>query len=194
MRKTLICAAVVGALALTGGIDSSYAQPNSGGGGHGASGGNAGAGQGGSHTGGSNAWRGGSSGDWRGGGWRGDGWRGGGWRGGGWHRGGGYGRSSFGIAIGAPFGYWGAGYYPYYDPYYYPLYAGPVYADPVYSPPVAYSEPSQPVYTQQDPGYRYYCPDPAGYYPSIQNCSRGWLKVVPDSATQSAPPAYQPRQ
>ena len=46
-------------------------------------------------------------------------------------------------------------------------------------------------YTEQDPGYRYYCTNPAGYYPAVANCPTGWLKVVPGPA---APPAYQPRQ
>jgi hypothetical protein len=92
--------------------------------------------------------------------------------------------------------YWGSGYYPYayYDPYYYPAYAGAaVYADPGYDAP-AYSDVAPPAYTEQDPGYRYYCTNPPGYYPSVPNCSTGWLKVVPDSGARGAPPSYQPRQ
>ena len=30
---------------------------------------------------------------------------------------------------------------------------------------------------------QYYCPD-SGYYPSVQTCPRGWLRVVPGSPPQ----------
>jgi hypothetical protein len=29
--------------------------------------------------------------------------------------------------------------------------------------------------------YWYYCTDPAGYFPYIQNCSRAWMQVVPQN-------------
>lgn len=28
----------------------------------------------------------------------------------------------------------------------------------------------------------YYCTDPAGYYPQVRSCDKGWLKVLPDSS------------
>ena len=95
-------------------------------------------------------------------------------------------RISVGIGIGVPYGYYG---YPYYSSY--PYYAGyPYYYsdEPVYEPgPSTYIQrdmnrgtPSSgaPVGESQ---YSYYCPDPAGYYPQLQNCPKGWLKVVPDA-------------
>jgi hypothetical protein len=30
--------------------------------------------------------------------------------------------------------------------------------------------------------YAYYCTSPAGYYPQVQTCAKGWLKVVPESS------------
>ena len=84
----------------------------------------------------------------------------------------------FGLALGAPL-WWGPGYYPY--PYDAPYYYAPGYA-------VAYSEPGLVRYVERDPGYRYYCPEPAGFYPDLQTCPKAWLKVVPDGAPSTSPP------
>jgi hypothetical protein len=94
--------------------------------------------------------------------------------------------SSFSVFFGAPFFWLGAPYYPYYYPY--------SYYDGSYAWPV-YGNPGPTTYIQQDNGtaaqsgasqaggeYRYYCTDPAGYYPQIQNCAKVWLKVVPDGS------------
>ncbi len=62
-------------------------------------------------------------------------------------------------------------------PYYYP--APPVV---VQQPPV-YEQPAPP---PQAPIYWYYCPNPQGYYPYIQQCPTGWMQVVP--------PTTPPRQ
>ena len=136
------------------------------------------------------------------------GWRGGdhgGWRGGdhdGWHHGGWHGGAHFGIGIGFPGFYYGPAYgysyYPYYAgyPYYssYPYYrAYPAYT--YYSDEPEYIEQGSGDYTQRDTGtapgadaqYSYYCPDPAGYYPQLQSCPKGWLKVVPDRAPRPRP-------
>ena len=122
-----------------------------------------------------------------GGGWHGGG--GGGWHGGGGH-GGWHGGSHFSIGFGFPGFYWGYPYYGYYGyPYYssYPYYAGYPYYYP--DGPV-YGDPAPSTYIQRDMSspapvgegqYSYYCPDPAGYYPQLQNCPKGWLKVVPDA-------------
>ena len=62
-------------------------------------------------------------------------------------------------------GWWGAPY-----PYYYP------------SPPVVVQQPpvyEQPAPTPQAPAYWYYCQNPQGYYPYIQQCPNGWMQVVP---------------
>ncbi len=69
--------------------------------------------------------------------------------------------------------YWGPGWW---NPYWYP---GPVYAGP---PVVVHEDP--PVYIQQQPAeqpssYWYYCESAKAYYPYVQQCPTGWLKVVP---------------
>ncbi len=121
---------------------------------------------------------------------------------GGWHGGGHgfHGGSHFRVGIGFPGFYWGPGFgYPYYGyyggypyttaPYYaaYPYYDGAPYS--YYSSEPVYTEQGSGAYIQRDmnpgtqrsePQYSYYCPDPAGYYPQLQNCPKGWLKVVPE--------------
>jgi hypothetical protein len=122
----------------------------------------------------------------------------GGWHGGGWHGG-----SHIGIGIGFPGFYWGPGWwgYPYYGyyggyPYYssYPYYATSPYS--YYPDEPVYGDPAPSSYIQRDMSspapvsegrYSYYCPDPAGYYPQLQNCPKGWLKVVPDAGPRPTP-------
>lgn len=94
---------------------------------------------------------------------------------------GGYG-GWYGPGVGIYFGgpaYWGGWSYPIYGAYprYYPYsYAYPY---PLYVP----AEPT--VYVEQSPqavpatNYWYYCPDPAGYFPYVQSCSKAWMTVVP---------------
>jgi hypothetical protein len=70
-------------------------------------------------------------------------------------------------------GYWGPSYaYPYSYPYYTP------------PPVVIQQEPQE--YIQQAPPpkerFWYYCPDPQGYYPKVEKCPKGWMKVVPNTA------------
>ena len=118
---------------------------------------------------------------------------GGGWRGG----------SRVGFYWGIPMGGYGYGYYPYYGsrfygsgyygmPYYYPSYPAPV----VQSAPVIYIErgDNQQVITQevqknspeenQGPWW-YYCVDAKGYYPYVNQCPGGWLRVEPQPAPGS---------
>ena len=72
---------------------------------------------------------------------------------------------SFGIPLWVgPGPWWG----PY--PYYYP--APPM----AVQPPTVYEQAAPPV---QAPTYWYYCPNPQGYYPYIQQCPNGWMQVVP---------------
>jgi hypothetical protein len=87
------------------------------------------------------------------------------------------------VSVGVPFyGYGCCG--PYYGGYpygYYPppvVYAPPpvVYQPPVYAPP----PPQQPVAQQAQTWY--YCDNPKGYYPYVQQCSSGWRQ------TPAAPP------
>ena len=62
---------------------------------------------------------------------------------------------------------------PYYSYPYYPYY-------PYYPPAVVTVPSSPPPVTQQYPaGYWYYCGNPEGYYPYIQDCPSGWRQVDP---------------
>ena len=115
-----------------------------------------------------------------------------------------HGHGRVGIYFGAPIGF---GYYPYYrapfygTPYYgYPYYGGvpyyspvPAYYPPVQSAPVIYTERSDnpQTSTQTLPGnasqdtqqsWWYYCVDKNAYYPYIQQCPAGWVRVAPQPA------------
>ncbi len=57
----------------------------------------------------------------------------------------------------------------------YPFYADPPVIVPP-APPVVIQPAPQPQY------YWYYCPNPSGYYPYIQQCPSQWLTVVPPSS------------
>jgi len=136
---------------------------------------------------------------------------GGNWHGGGsWNRGGGnwHGHGSrvfIGLGFGAPL--WGWGWWPAYYPAYYP-YSSYYSAYPYYAADYPYGyeygfdsvapgyvQKDAPAYSQQGSGqgrdYSYYCPDPAGYYPQVATCARGWLRVVPPSAPGPAAPAQR---
>ncbi len=79
-----------------------------------------------------------------------------------------------GVFIGVPL-WWGLG----------PWWGAPY---PVYTAPPTVVEQAPPVYVQpepQPPQYWYYCQNPQGYYPYIQQCPGGWMTVVP--------PAVPPR-
>jgi hypothetical protein len=97
-----------------------------------------------------------------------------------------------GVFVGGPFWggccwgrpWWGPGWG--WDPFWYPP---PYYS---YAPPVVIREEPQ-VYVQQPPAhpapqseeasYWYYCADAKAYYPYVQQCPAGWLKVVPQTAS-----------
>src|SRR5450631_724858 len=143
----------------------------------------------------------------RGGGGGGGGYGGGyrGWYGGRW-----YGGTNVGFYFGLP-GLWWPGYYPYWGGGYYG-YAS--YPYPYYGDAAVYSDPGPVVYIQRDqvadgayapapppaPAARsmptgqfsYYCINPPGYYPQVQQCTQEWLKVVPNGAARPTPiPQYQ---
>lgn len=87
-------------------------------------------------------------------------------------------------------GGWYGHYYPWGPRFYWggsiflgaPWYPYGYYASPpvVVQPPPVYTEPEQSQQTQQN--YWYYCQKPQGYYPYVQRCPGGWMKVVPESA------------
>jgi|SRR5579872_2484843 len=95
-----------------------------------------------------------------------------------------------------PADYWGdpyAYYYPY--PYaYYPPY--PVnYAPPGYgAPPPQGSAPAQAT-VAPPPQYWYFCDNPHGYYPYVQNCSTAWKQVAatpPSGSGNTITPKQKP--
>lgn len=75
----------------------------------------------------------------------------------------------FGANIWLGPGFWGPGWW-WGSPYYYS--PPPV----VVQPAPTYVQPAPPV---QEPYYWYYCQTPQGYYPYVQQCPNGWMKVVP---------------
>jgi hypothetical protein len=78
-----------------------------------------------------------------------------------------------------------------------PLFGPPVYAypppvyaySPYYYPPSVVVAPTQAPtsYVTQGSSSWYYCDNPQGYYPYVQNCSTAWRQVPANP--QSAPPA-----
>lgn len=174
MKKLAV--AIAAAFALSGVAITASAQSHgshSGGGWHG----------GGSHAQGGGSWHGG--GDWHGGGWQ-----------GGRH---GFWGPRIGFSFGFPaYSYWGPGYYPYAYGYPYPYAYSyddgygydstpQVYIQRDTGDAVAPAPARSPEYSSRPPEYSYYCTDPAGYYPQISNCPRGWLKVVPNNGGPRAP-------
>ena len=97
---------------------------------------------------------------------------------GGYYRHGGHGDGHVRIGVNFGPGWWGPyPYSPYYYPYYYPYPYSPYYpAVRVIQQPASdiYVEPSE-----EATRYLYYCPQPEGYYPAVEKCPKGWLKVVP---------------
>jgi len=100
-----------------------------------------------------------------------------------------------GVYVGAPAYYWGA--WPY------SLGWGWGYSWPYATAPLVVTAPSTPaVIVQQQPAapvaetpasYWYYCTQPAGYFPYVQNCETSWMKVVPQVPGQSnSPPRLAP--
>lgn len=94
-------------------------------------------------------------------------------RSGGHHRHGGHFSTSLWIGPGWGWGPWDPFYYP--GPYYYP-YPYPSTTVVVPREPDTYimQEP-QP----EDGQYWYYCKEANGYYPYVERCPGGWMKVVP---------------
>jgi hypothetical protein len=84
--------------------------------------------------------------------------------------------------------YWGPYGYGFAAPALYPYgYAG--YPTVVLSEGVTYvqqpqAETAPPPPTRQATSFWYYCTEPAGYFPYVQQCSRPWVAVLP----QAVPP------
>jgi len=77
-------------------------------------------------------------------------------------------------------------------PFPYPYYPYPYYGPPVVEQPVIIQQQATDMYAQPapqqaaEPAYWYYCQEAKAYYPYVQQCPKGWMKVVP------TPPAQQP--
>jgi hypothetical protein len=56
-----------------------------------------------------------------------------------------------------------------------------LYPPVVVAPPRVYIQPPSQVYVQPPPPqpYWYYCDNPSGYYPYVQQCPGGWRQVNP---------------
>lgn len=72
---------------------------------------------------------------------------------------------------------------------------GPVFpvwwGAPVYAAPPVVVQQAPPVYVQDAPpaqSYWYYCEGARAYYPYVQQCPGGWLKVVPSPAPSGPSP------
>jgi hypothetical protein len=91
-------------------------------------------------------------------------------------------RVVFGVNFGMPIAPW----------YHYPY--SPVIVAPAYPHYVFGTRSSAPVYIEKGDeisglatrplGYWYYCSDPQGYYPYIEECQTGWLTVLPQATGQ----------
>jgi len=91
--------------------------------------------------------------------------------------------TNIGFYFGLPF------FFPTYYPYYGPAYAYPVYTD--YPAPVIYEDGVrvERVYRgAPEQAYRWYCADPAGYFPQVRTCNKRFMKVSPDDGS-GPPPA-----
>ena len=76
---------------------------------------------------------------------------------------------------------------------------GAAYAVPyAVAPVVVNATPAPQVIVQPAPAapadsYWYYCTQPAGYFPYVQNCSQPWMKVVPQvPGSSNTPPQLAP--
>jgi hypothetical protein len=97
------------------------------------------------------------------------------WRRGYWHRG----------WHGPRFGWWWVA-----GPSWY-LYSAPVYPYPSpYVPPTVIRETVTVVEQDiEEPDYWYYCENPEGYYPYVQECSEEWFRVPAEPETEGPPPS-----
>ena len=92
-----------------------------------------------------------------------------------------------GIYIGAP-AFWGAWPYAWGSGYAVPYPVAPVVINTAPPQVVVQPAPAAPA-----DSYWYYCTQPAGYYPYVQNCSQPWMKVVPQvPGRNDAPPQLAP--
>jgi hypothetical protein len=102
-----------------------------------------------------------------------------------------------GIYFGGP-AYWGGGWpyawgatyaTPYAVPYAYPYAVAPLVVNTTPVPQVIV----QPAQQAPADSFWYYCTQPAGYFPYVQNCTQPWMKVVPQvPGSNNSPPQLAP--
>ncbi|MCU0920243.1 MAG: hypothetical protein MUF16_07885 [Burkholderiaceae bacterium] len=101
-----------------------------------------------------------------------------------------------GVYIGAP-AYWGGWPYAWGGAYAAP-YALSYSVPSAVAPLVVNAAPAPQVIVQAAPAvpadsYWYYCTQPAGYFPYVQNCSQPWMRVVPQvPGSSNSPPQLAP--
>ena len=89
-------------------------------------------------------------------------------------------------------GYWGGWPYAWGAAYALPYAVAPIVVNSA-PPAQVIVQPAQIAQEAPATSYWYYCTQPAGYFPYVQNCSQPWMKVVPqvpgrnDSPPQLAP-------
>jgi hypothetical protein len=112
-----------------------------------------------------------------------------GWRGGYWG-------PNVGVYYGGAPGYWGAWPYAWNAGYAWPYAVAPLVVNTAPAPQVfLQQEPlvTTPAPAPAEPSYWYYCTQPAGYFPYVQDCSHAWMKVVPQvPGAVTTPPRLAP--
>jgi hypothetical protein len=88
-----------------------------------------------------------------------------------------YGSGIYGPGVWSP-GFYGYRPYGYWDPFFM---RPPVYVMPPTTPvrPPVYVQRQEFNSTSPQAGYWHYCQNPAGYYPTVKNCSQSWILVPP---------------
>ena len=102
-----------------------------------------------------------------------------------WHR-----HFIFGIHMGGPVILYGPEFF--FGPGFYDRHAFPSWNRPYRLPPQTVAPITPPIYIQQEQSsmvqpqtrYWYYCLNPEGYYPDVDECPNGWIPVAPQLTAQ----------
>lgn len=95
----------------------------------------------------------------------------------------------FGFGFWDPWWGWGsADYWGYPYPYAYPYYPYPPYPAYYAPPPGPQAQGSNQIAGAPPPQYWYYCDNPQGYYPYVQNCGTAWRQVAATPQSGSGNP------
>lgn len=101
-----------------------------------------------------------------------------------------------GVYYGGGPAYWGGWPYAWNAGYAWPYAVAPLVVNAAPAPQVfIQQEPlvAAPAPAPVEPSYWYYCTQPAGYFPYVQDCSHAWMKVVPQvPGAATTPPRLAP--